>query len=195
MMTTRIISHAQIALDPILQFFAYDHLPAALKEASAPFYNLAAHVVASAPRGPERTVALRKLLEAKDAAVRACIGSMAGVASEDGGGIALPTFFDRLKTERSDLAEKLDKLSVFLVASPDALPAIQMELLQQQKTAMAEYLAVLDARIENIEHSEKRGGTLAGDRRPPMEGLEDGSAVREIGEADPVRDGPIKFGD
>lgn len=55
----------------ILQFFAADHLPAHLREASQPFGELAHKLVAELPSNPERTVALRKLLEAKDAAVRA----------------------------------------------------------------------------------------------------------------------------
>jgi hypothetical protein len=62
---------AQIASDPILHFFHYAHLPAKLQETSKAFFNLAAHVVNTVPRSPERTVALRKLLEGKDAAVRA----------------------------------------------------------------------------------------------------------------------------
>ena len=40
---------------------------------SAPFCELAAMLVATLPPGAERTVALRKLLESKDAAVRARI--------------------------------------------------------------------------------------------------------------------------
>jgi hypothetical protein len=55
----------------ILQFFAYDHLPPHLRSVSEPFARLAADIVVEIPRNPERTVALRKLLEAKDAAVRA----------------------------------------------------------------------------------------------------------------------------
>lgn len=57
--------------EPILQFFAYSHLPTHLQAVSQPFGELAALIVAALPRNPERTVALRKLLEAKDAAVRA----------------------------------------------------------------------------------------------------------------------------
>lgn len=64
-------SALQIASDPILHFFHYAHLPAALQSASKPFCDLAEHIVTTLPRNPERTVALRKLLEAKDAAVRA----------------------------------------------------------------------------------------------------------------------------
>jgi len=40
---------------------------------SAPFGELAHHVVEALPRNPERTMALRKLLEAKDCAVRALL--------------------------------------------------------------------------------------------------------------------------
>jgi hypothetical protein len=55
----------------LLQFFEFKHLPAHLQEVSEPFARLAAGIVDSLPRTPERTVALRKLLEAKDCAVRA----------------------------------------------------------------------------------------------------------------------------
>lgn len=55
----------------IEQFFAWEHLPPHLQEVSRPFGELAQKIVESLPRNPERTVALRKLLESKDAAVRA----------------------------------------------------------------------------------------------------------------------------
>lgn len=57
----------------ISQFFAYGHLPAHLQAVSKPFGDLATQIVETLPRNPERTVALRKLLEAKDAAVRALV--------------------------------------------------------------------------------------------------------------------------
>jgi hypothetical protein len=57
--------------EPIMQFFRYEHLPSPLREFSRPFGELAQTMVSTLPRNPERTVALRKLLEAKDAAVRA----------------------------------------------------------------------------------------------------------------------------
>lgn len=56
--------------EPILQFFAYEHLPPELRAASELFSELANRLVDEFPRNPERTVALRKLLESKDAAVR-----------------------------------------------------------------------------------------------------------------------------
>jgi hypothetical protein len=46
-------------IEPMLQFFGYSHLPESLQSIL--------------PRNPERTAALRKLLEAKDCAVRANI--------------------------------------------------------------------------------------------------------------------------
>ena len=59
--------------DRMLQFFEYGHLPPHLKNASRPFCDLAFKVVAEYPMNPERTVALRKLLEAKDAAIRSLL--------------------------------------------------------------------------------------------------------------------------
>lgn len=59
--------------EPMMQFFAFEHLPAHLQEASRQFHSLATDIVRFVPRNPERTVALRKLLEAKDCAVRAMI--------------------------------------------------------------------------------------------------------------------------
>lgn len=61
----------ELATDAILRYFHYKHLPEKLQGASKPFCDLAGHIVRTLPRNAERTVALRKLLEAKDAAVRA----------------------------------------------------------------------------------------------------------------------------
>lgn len=60
------------ATESILKFFVYDHLPVHLQEVSRPFAELA-NRVAESSSNPETTVALRKLLEAKDAAVRAVL--------------------------------------------------------------------------------------------------------------------------
>ena len=67
-------SAEQISTDSILRYFHYAHLPEQLQGASKPFCDLARHIIETCPRNPERTVALRKLLEAKDAAVRANVG-------------------------------------------------------------------------------------------------------------------------
>ncbi len=63
----------QIAADPVLRYFHYAHLPNHLRDRSSPFCDLANLIISTTPRNAERTVALRKLLEAKDAAVRAAL--------------------------------------------------------------------------------------------------------------------------
>jgi hypothetical protein len=59
--------------DRMLQFFKYDHLPEHLQHGSKIFHDLAEHIVTNFPSNPERTVGLRKLLEAKDCIVRSVI--------------------------------------------------------------------------------------------------------------------------
>ena len=59
--------------DYLMQFFAYEHLPEHLQAISKPFGELAKKIVEDLPSNPERSTALRKLLEAKDCAVRANI--------------------------------------------------------------------------------------------------------------------------
>lgn len=58
-------------MDRLMQFFAYEHLPDHLQEISKPFGDMAKWIVDNLPSNPERTVALHKLLEAKDCTVRA----------------------------------------------------------------------------------------------------------------------------
>lgn len=58
---------------PILQFFAYQHLPPHLQTVSAPIGNLATAMADSLPPSAELTAGLRKLLEAKDCFVRAAL--------------------------------------------------------------------------------------------------------------------------
>jgi hypothetical protein len=57
----------------ILRWFEYWHLPPHLAAVSQRFAVLATDLVALLPDDPELTVALRKLLEGKDAAVRCAI--------------------------------------------------------------------------------------------------------------------------
>lgn len=56
---------------PILKFFKYDHLPEKLQLVSKPFSDLAFNLTLIRPDSDEMELALRKLLEAKDCAVRA----------------------------------------------------------------------------------------------------------------------------
>lgn len=59
--------------EPILRFFEYEHLPLNLQKISKRFWHLSNDIVDMTPRCAERTVALRKLLESKDAAVRVAL--------------------------------------------------------------------------------------------------------------------------
>lgn len=61
------------AVEHVLKFFNTWNLPAELQEVARPFQTLAIEVANRAPDSQETTVALRKLLEAKDAAVRAVL--------------------------------------------------------------------------------------------------------------------------
>lgn len=61
--------------EAILKHFEYGHLPAHLAAISRPFNEMAHQLAESDLQGPEITTALRKLLEAKDCAVRAWFDS------------------------------------------------------------------------------------------------------------------------
>ena len=63
----------QVEAEPMLKFFRFAHLPAHLQAFSQPFAVAALKVATDYPRNPERTVCLRKLLEAKDAGVRCAL--------------------------------------------------------------------------------------------------------------------------
>ena len=60
-------------MQDLLPFFAYEHLPPHLQIVSKPFGELARELAASLPFNPESSVALRKLLEARDCAIRAVL--------------------------------------------------------------------------------------------------------------------------
>lgn len=56
---------------PTVRYFEFGHLPAGeLQETSAKFQELARWMDEALPDGSEKSTALRKLLEAKDCAVR-----------------------------------------------------------------------------------------------------------------------------
>lgn len=61
------------AAKALLRYFQYEHLRTDLQAVSRLFHGFAHAIDDAVPDGPEKTVALRKLLEAKDAAVRAAL--------------------------------------------------------------------------------------------------------------------------
>ncbi|RAU45253.1 hypothetical protein DBY68_016665 [Pseudocitrobacter sp. RIT415] len=60
--------------NPIMKYFTYEHLPPILQEVSKPIGELAQLMDSTLPDSPEKSAGLRKLLEAKDALVRAKLG-------------------------------------------------------------------------------------------------------------------------
>jgi len=58
-----------------------------------------------------------------------------------------PEWFQRLVAERAQLADKLEKLQLYLASSLD-VP--QGELLRKQAAIMTQYLEVLDARLAEL---------------------------------------------
>lgn len=61
----------------IARWFTYEHLPAHLRTISKASHDLAVAMVLAIEDGPELTVGLRKLLEAKDCFVRAALDATA----------------------------------------------------------------------------------------------------------------------
>ena len=59
--------------DPLMQYFEYKHLPDRLQVVSKEFHWLASFISEKLPRNEETSMALRKLLEAKDCAVRGAL--------------------------------------------------------------------------------------------------------------------------
>ena len=57
-------------IEPNLKFFDFAHLKPELQAYSQPFHDLAHRVYNMFPPNAERGVALRKILEAKDEAIR-----------------------------------------------------------------------------------------------------------------------------
>ncbi len=58
---------------PVVRYFAFDHLKSPLREISARYHDIALGLADTLPRNAESSTALRKLLESKDAAVRAAL--------------------------------------------------------------------------------------------------------------------------
>ena len=58
-------------VSPIMRWFDYAHLPEKLQPVSERFYHLAWAIEKTTSVGPEKSACLRRLLEAKDCAVRA----------------------------------------------------------------------------------------------------------------------------
>ena len=58
---------------PLMKYFQYDHLPEKLQKISKPVCEIALQMAKEISSNDEKTVGLRKLLEAKDCFVRAIL--------------------------------------------------------------------------------------------------------------------------
>jgi hypothetical protein len=68
--------HRHASTQQIMRHFRWGHLPSPhLREVSLACAELAGHMVAALPDGPELTAGLRKLLEAEDCFVRHAVDS------------------------------------------------------------------------------------------------------------------------
>ncbi len=73
-LTAPMFTSEEIRQDDVLQYFGYTHLTnEALQAASEPFARMARDIIDHLPRCPQRTLALNRLVEAKDCAVRAAM--------------------------------------------------------------------------------------------------------------------------
>lgn len=135
-------SEEQIKADAVLRYFHWAHLPPVLQGVSRPFCDLAWMIVTTLPRNAERSVALRKLLEAKDAAVRANVPVVAIDKARP------ETFYERLLVEQKDLADRVSKLDTFLGSDGfERLSIEQQNLLHGQFRAMQDYASILGKRL------------------------------------------------
>jgi hypothetical protein len=59
--------------DDVQRYFSYGHLPEKLQKVSAPICDAAKDMFELVPDGPQKDIAMQKMLEAKDAFVRQAI--------------------------------------------------------------------------------------------------------------------------
>lgn len=113
------------ALDPtdkLLSYFEYAHLTDTLAAVSRPFGEVAARLVGVLPACAERTVGLRKLLEAKDCAVRASLWDVyLDVERDAARRVAMGEDFDMLRIYLAPgrpMSDELNHLAQHLLTLP-----------------------------------------------------------------------------
>lgn len=71
--TVDAIRSGETSLNPIMQFFEYEHLPEEMRSVSKEICDIAEALHAQLPDSAEKSAGLRKLLEAKDCFVRSVL--------------------------------------------------------------------------------------------------------------------------
>lgn len=161
--------------DPILQYFRYAHLPIHLQEVSQPFAVLANTMAVQLPRNPERSVALRKLLESKDAAVRAALTCRSFVMPE--ASQPLPPLI-RAATDNVRAAF-FNSVPFKRVASVDAA-LDDLRGIIVRELALRDEATVRDALLAAAQICESRSRTLKS-KPAQIEALQCGSAIHTGG--------------
>jgi len=132
----RLLAHPE---EPILRYFAWQHLPQVLQDVSRGFGELALWMVDTLPRSAERAAGLRKLLEAKDCAVRAALPAPPAYPliprdSEQPAGRPIAGF--DLPAHRVDMAERLGvTLPEGYTAAVDTTPLLDTRPLVDEENA------------------------------------------------------------
>ncbi|WP_287065717.1 hypothetical protein [Megasphaera sp.] len=67
-------------------------------------------------------------------------------------------YIERMKKERQELADKQEKLMIFLRTHFGQLDKTEWYLMSSQTSAMSKYIQVLDARITHAELKENQSG-------------------------------------
>jgi tRNA(Arg) A34 adenosine deaminase TadA len=119
-----------------LKHFSYQHLPPTLQLVSKPLHDLARQMEELVLDGPEKSAGMRKLLEAKDCFVRACI-----VQKDDKQEVARQ---DALTEEATRLSHHIEMMaSAFLketkLAPEDAILCTQQEFNQITNIVTTKY--------------------------------------------------------
>ena len=90
-----------------------------------------------------RANALNKVWPLMGYVLRSQIAGVSGLLEPEG-------FKDRVRVEARDLESKLAKLTTFIEGDMGGIPPVDQQSLKDQHTAMTEYLAVLNARINRF---------------------------------------------
>lgn len=73
----------------------------------------------------------------------------------------MKAYIERMKKERQELADKQEKLTIFLRTHFGQLDKTEWYLMSSQSSAMSNYIRVLDARITHAELKENDEGGKA----------------------------------
>jgi hypothetical protein len=167
--------------EPMLQWFEYEHLPEHLQKRSKSFAALACEIAYDYPRNPERTVALRKLLEAKDAGVRSCLGSERlrlllvgppGAANSRGARVHLRRAAARAVDGRRDDASARAAAPLESGPDRDGPRRVQGRAVSWQAEALAAFPKTKPARAEGVQGAWQDGAARLGRAELPRHATE-----------------------